>query len=280
MNCEAVREQIPAYVLGALTPREQSRLEGHVRGCPDCALELQESLAAARGLAALAPQTDPSPTVKARLLGRIRKQAQPRRGGLFSRPALGWQTALAGSLGLLLAALVGVGLMVNREMNGLESQTQGLQELVEAQRQEIRDMAESQTEAVVVNTQAARRQYVLVSMLATPDIHVFWAERSEEYPQVRGMVLTSPDQRWGLLAGIGLKALPADQEHRVWLQRNGEFVYVGTLTVDDTGWGQTTLRPSQPLSDFQGILVTIEPLEGIHMPIGPAVFSATMAQTQ
>jgi hypothetical protein len=123
--------------------------------------------------------------VKARLLGRIRKRAQPRRDGLFSRPALGWQTALAGALGLLLAAL-GVGLMANREMNSLESQTQVLQELVEAQRQEIHDMAESQTEAVVVNTQAARRQYVLVSMLATPDIHVFWANRNEEYPPGAG----------------------------------------------------------------------------------------------
>jgi hypothetical protein len=55
---------------------------------------------------------------------------------------------------------------------------------------------------------------------------------------------------------------------------------MGTLTVDDTGWGQTTLQPSQPLSDFQGIFVTIEPLEGIHMPIGPAVFSATMGHAQ
>ena len=278
MNCEAVREQIPAYVLGALTPQERVRLEGHIRGCPDCALELQESLAVARGLAALATQTDPSPAVRARLLGRIRTRAQSRWGGLVPRPALGWQTALGASLSLLLAALVGMGFLVNREMNSLESQTQGLQELVAAQRREIHDMAESQAQAQVVNTQAERRQYILVSMLATPDVHVFWTERNQEYPQVRGVVMTSPDQRWGLLAGIGLKALPANQEHRVWLQKDNEFVYVGTLPVDDTGWGQTTLRPPQPLSDFQDVFVTIEPLEGIQWPIGPEVFSAKMPQ--
>ena len=286
MSCESVREQIPAYVLGALTGREGARLESHLRQCPECSRELQESLNATSRLAAGVPQVEPPPTVKAALLRRVRESSRPRGMSPVLRFAPAWQTALA-----VLTVVVGGGLLAffiltRQHMGELEAQAQELQELVEkqgqdmgeleAQTQEIQEMVEKQGPPAPLKRQAARQQYTLVSMLAYPARNVYWAERNTRFPRVRGMVMTSPDARWGLMATVGLNVLPPGRGYQVWLEHNGERVSAGTFTVDESGWGQISLRPDKPLSQFHSVLVTVEPLEGSASPQGPLVFRARL----
>ena len=90
------------------------------------------------------------------------------------------------------------------------------------------------------------------------------------------MVLTSGNARWGILATVGLDILPPDKEYQVWLQHEGQVTTAGTFNVDESGWGQITLRPAQTLEDFQSIIVTVEPRDGSAEPTGPQVFRANM----
>lgn len=267
MSCEWAQEQIPSYVLGALRRRDQTRLEAHLAKCSACTWELQGSLEASIHLAASVPQIDPPSTLKEALFERIRRDAQWRARFAFLQPVLSRRVAFATGAAALLVAVAALTLTLTtrQEMNDLLVQTLELQEMVQ-----------NQAQPVVFSPQPAREQYSLISMLARPDKHIYWAERSMRNPEVRGMVLTTANFRWGILATVGLDILPPGKEYQVWLQHEGQVTKAGTFRVDGSGWGQITLRPAQSLEDVQSIVVTVEPRDGSHQPTGQQVFRANM----
>ncbi len=55
MTCPGAADGLGAYVLGALDPAARAQFEEHLRGCPSCALELEEF----RGLPALLDRVRP-----------------------------------------------------------------------------------------------------------------------------------------------------------------------------------------------------------------------------
>jgi hypothetical protein len=223
-------------------------------------------LEATQELAQAVPQVEPAATVKLELLRRVREAQERRHTGPLLRPAVAWQAALAVSLVGLLATLLTVTLLTRHDMAALETRTHQLSATVQRER----------LQQASVRAQEAGEQYALVSLLAAPDRHVYWAERHFVYPQVRGMVMTAADERWGLLTAVGLEPLPQDKRYQVWLQRDAQRISGGTFTVDETGWGQITLRPAEPLSNFQSLLVTVEPREGSALPTSPPVFRARL----
>ena len=264
MTCEWAREQIPSYVLGALGPRERARVEAHLTRCPECTRELQGSLDASSHLAASVPQVDPPPGLKEGLFDHIRQEAQWETRLTPLRPLLSWRGGLATAAALLLVALGAVTLTMRQEMDDMKAQTQDLQKMVQNQPQRL-----------VVSPESARQQYDLVNMLARTDKHIYWAERSSN---VRGMMLTSANGRWGILTTVGLEILPPDKEYQVWLQRDDQVSTEGTFNVDESGWGQLTLRPAQSMLDLQSIVVTVEPRGGSPQPTTPHVFRANMTE--
>lgn len=67
MNCDDVRELAGAYALDALSLEERVKLETHVESC-DLHDDLASLRAAALGLAATAPEHEPSPGLGARII--------------------------------------------------------------------------------------------------------------------------------------------------------------------------------------------------------------------
>jgi anti-sigma factor ChrR (cupin superfamily) len=66
---EELREVGSLYSLGILPPEQMRLLEEHLRqGCPSCMEEIDSFLSVADELAHLAPQIDPSPGLRAKLL--------------------------------------------------------------------------------------------------------------------------------------------------------------------------------------------------------------------
>lgn len=115
MNCDEAEDLIGAYVLGALPFESLADIGEHLATCgnhPDAA-ELQR---VASSLALAAPEMDPPPTLKARLMDAVRAeagQAEARDRGqgllrglqrLVARPAFPY--ALAGSLAVAVVAVV------------------------------------------------------------------------------------------------------------------------------------------------------------------------------
>lgn len=69
-------DALGAYALGACTPDEADAVATHLAGCADCAAELHKLEIGARALLADVPQMAPPPQVKARLMERVRADAE------------------------------------------------------------------------------------------------------------------------------------------------------------------------------------------------------------
>jgi anti-sigma-K factor RskA len=70
------RELIEVYALGALDEQDRATLEAHLAaGCPDCSKALQEARWLVSQLAYLAPPAEPSDMLRARLLQKVRTEA-------------------------------------------------------------------------------------------------------------------------------------------------------------------------------------------------------------
>jgi anti-sigma-K factor RskA len=107
---ESRRDELAAYLLGALEPGEEAALERHLEECPDCRAELRWLRPAVQLLPESVPPVEPSPELRARLLAEVEADAArpapaaaPARRGrrLFS----GWRP-VAGLASLALIAAV------------------------------------------------------------------------------------------------------------------------------------------------------------------------------
>ena len=65
------KEQLPAYLLGALSPGEKTDLEHHLGGCSECQSELTWLAPAKERLVNEVDQVEPSPRLKSRVMAAV-----------------------------------------------------------------------------------------------------------------------------------------------------------------------------------------------------------------
>jgi anti-sigma-K factor RskA len=101
---ERRRDELAAYLLGALEPGEAAELERHLAGCEECRTELEWLRPAVQLLPESAPRVEAPPELRGRLMEQVRSEAE---SAPAPRPARRWSI---GSWGLRplagLAALV------------------------------------------------------------------------------------------------------------------------------------------------------------------------------
>lgn len=110
------REEIGAYLLGALTDLERQAFEQHLEGCAECREEVERLRPAAEVLPRSVEQVEPPPSLKASLMKvvetevRARPDAAPARRPFWERfmPRVP-RPALAAAAALALGLLAGVG---------------------------------------------------------------------------------------------------------------------------------------------------------------------------
>jgi anti-sigma factor RsiW len=108
------REEIGAYLLGALTDLERQAFERHVAACAECRDELERLRPAADALPRSVEQVEPPPGLKTSLMEVVESEARERSGA----PAAGRRTSprirlpsLAGFRPVLVAAALALGLV-------------------------------------------------------------------------------------------------------------------------------------------------------------------------
>ena len=102
---EARRDELAAYLLGALEPAEAAALEQHLAGCEECRTELTWLRPAAQMLPESVERVEPPPELRARIMGEVRSGAEPEKARRRSRrPLLGLRPAIGLATALLLAA--------------------------------------------------------------------------------------------------------------------------------------------------------------------------------
>ena len=110
-----MKDQIPAYLLGALEPAELADFQHHLDGCAECQAELRWLEPSVASLAAGVEQFEPSGDLKRRVMGEVERDARaavpqvepsPKRRRWFKLPDLSPGFAVAGAMALVVAILV------------------------------------------------------------------------------------------------------------------------------------------------------------------------------
>jgi len=106
------RDDVAAYLLGALEPGEAAELERHIAGCAECEEELQRLRPAVHVLPETVDPIEAPPALRGRLMEQVRAEAPAPQAPLPARRSRRWRLGprpLAGlaTLALILAAIAG-----------------------------------------------------------------------------------------------------------------------------------------------------------------------------
>ncbi|MBI4203133.1 MAG: anti-sigma factor [Chloroflexi bacterium] len=267
MNCSTIQDLLPSYALGALEPSEREAVEAHLPLCSECVVIARDYLQAAASLSTAQVEVEPPSGLKERILRQIARMPQQLpmfamsgitgyRIGRWTLPSIfHWATPAAAALSLLFAGalLLTVGDM-QEEMRLLRSESELMEEKILEQRE-------------------------LAYFSSTPGVDTVMLESDSTQGRVKGMMLVNKDRTWGMLLSQGLEHR-GGMGYQLWLIKDGQRVSGGTFYVDETGWAVFYVRFPQPLTQFNSIGVTMEPLEGSPGPTSSAVLSARIQQLQ
>lgn len=233
----ALRENIPAYALGALDAEEAASLQAHLQTCETCREELAGYRALSDGLLAAMPPRQPSPALRRRLQGRLpgaRKAPRP-------RISWSWGGLTAGAAFLLLLALSLFSLTQLRQIN---QQQAALLRQARTDQAALAMLSYTSTQALAVNG-----------------------------GQITGTLLLNRDHNTAMLITWDMPQLPANRTYQVWfINPNGGRVSGGIFRPDSGGsYTAAMLWPEESLSAYTGLGVTIEPAGGSPQPTGQRV---------
>jgi hypothetical protein len=108
------RDEIGAYLLGALTDLERQAFERHMAGCAECRDELERLRPAAEVLPRSVEQVEPPPGLKTSLMEVVDREARERSGALAAHRRRPWRIrlpSLAGIRPALVAGALALGLL-------------------------------------------------------------------------------------------------------------------------------------------------------------------------
>src|SRR5512138_1679240 len=232
-----LRENIPAYALGALDAEEARALEAHLQTCEACRAELAEYRLLGDNLVAALPPRQPSPALRRQLQSRLpsaQKKVRPRFTWNFAQ--LATAAAFVLLLGLNLASFL-----------------------------QVRDLQRQQAD---VRDQLQGNQAAL-AMLSYPGTESLPIEAGN----ISGTVLLDRERNSAALIAWNLPALPQQQTYQIWwIQPDGHRVSAGTFRPQaDLPYTTQPCFSTQSVSNFVGLGVTVEPAGGSPQPTGPRV---------
>jgi anti-sigma-K factor RskA len=267
-NGEHIRlEELELYALGTLPSTEAAALlEAHVSDCAECTANLAQARGNVALLAFAAKQEQPSASVKAELMGRVRanreaagRQATPttfpgqKDNDAMIRPPkpsnewLNWLLVAAA----ITLAVVSVGLSLeNRRITAeLDKQRKAAEAM-------IRDHDQIEK---------------LVTALASPDTITVKLNGPDTTTNSTGVVKYSPKEGV-VLYSADLPALPPDKSYQMWLvPANGAPISAGILGPGGKPWGNLWTAQVPANTQPKAFAVTIEPVGGMPQPTGPKV---------
>lgn len=231
------RENIPAYALGALDADESAALETHLETCASCRTELAEYRSLSQSLLTAVPPKQPPAALRKRLQSRLpgaQRPSRPQRTFSLSRLALG--LAVLALLALNLASFM-----------------------------QIRQVRAQQASLLnqVADAQAA------LALLSSPTLQVVAINGND----ISGTLLLDKQNNQAVLIARNLPALTEDRVYQIWLiEPDEERVSAGLFRPERGGtYATKVLSSSQPLTNYLGIGVTIEPVGGSEAPTGERV---------
>jgi anti-sigma-K factor RskA len=240
---EEVSELIPAYALGSLDAAEAVEVERHLRDCAACRLDLAAYEPVVDALALAAPDAEPSPALRLRLL------AEVAHSGAY-RGASSWVAAPAPPAPAPKAA-------------------PHPQNAPPAGSPWVRPAWASY--ALLILLAASLVALVWLAARTPEEPPVVSLTPSEVAPDASGELRFDPAGGAATLEVWRLPPLPADRQYQLWLIRDGERDSGAVFSVNDNGWAELPIDQAQSPEDFTGLGITIEPAGGSPGPTGERV---------
>ena len=236
MDHKQAEELLESYVVGALDEKELVSLEKHLsEGCDRCDRILSTLSDVPIKLARSAPERDPSPLIKKKILERISSsEYQYKRSGSFGRKYAGW----------LAAASLGVGLLVVLfRMGALENENQAL-------RNDILEMED------------------VTSLLSSPGMEFIDLRGIGPNERAFGKVVYDKNKGNGVVHMYQLPQTPEGMQYQIWVMWEGVPTSAGVFSVDEDGIAVLKLTGLPDPTKIASFDVTIEPAGGLVSPTG------------
>jgi anti-sigma-K factor RskA len=235
-----VMDLLPAFALGSLDEEEAAQVAQHLLGCPTCRVQLKGYETVVGRLALAAPDAEPPPRLKRRVMDHIETPSResvvgPRRAwwrklaSPFPRVTPVWAAASLALIALLIVSNLWWWQRTSREHQLV---TSGGMRVI-----------------AMVGTDAA--------------------------PAATGTLVISSDGEYGTLVVDGLPALDQDHQYQLWLIRDGQRTSGGVFSVNSEGYGALLLSSPQPLSSYPAFGITVEPAGGSPGPTGDKVLGSS-----
>jgi len=248
-----ISDLLPAYALNSLDTDEARQVANHLQTCDECYREYLGFQAVVDRLGFAASSMRPSPTLKGRLISRIRTVHSPRTEAgpvipwlkrlMPPRISMAWMTATAVIIVLLVANVWLV------------------EELAHYASAGVLAAATPMAAVTPVDLDTTLRTIALQST-------------SARY-QAKGMILVSSDGTKGMLVVDGLPGIAPKHVFQAWLGEQSQPSSAGILNVNNTGYGWVEIKqPPHPLHEYHYFGVTVEPDGGSTHPTGDRIVAA------
>jgi Anti-sigma-K factor rskA/Putative zinc-finger len=235
------REEIGAYLLGALTDDEREAFEQHLQDCLECRAEIEELRPAADALPRSVEQVEPPASLKTSLMEIVEREAREAAAGegeqtwaappARSRPPLRERLRLPSLRPALVVGALVLGLAVGFAV------------------------------AQLGGDEGAR------TVAATVD--------QNRIPQGGGDLRIEGDGEDGAILRVNdMPDLRGRQVYQAWVQRDGMVIPQPTFEVGPDGSGAVAVP--EDLSDAQAVLVTREPRGGATAPSEQPILSVPL----
>jgi anti-sigma-K factor RskA len=232
-----VIDLLPDYVLDVLTDEETCQVAEHLSICPTCQVELERLQQVADDLPLALVQTTPPSRVKDRLLASIHAQHNPASSPVQQTT---WQK-LASAFRTPLPAL-GLALIVILALGNL----------------------------------FLFRQLNLASQQSSTSMRVYALANTQDSPGAIGTMILDPNGKYGSLVVDSLANLDPGRQYQIWLTKGDERTSGGVFSVNNDGYASIEILSSLPLSQYDSIGITIEPVGGSPGPTGAKVLGGTL----
>jgi anti-sigma-K factor RskA len=240
-ECQSIEPLLPAYAVGSLEGDDVARVESHLPACPNCRALLSEYRSVAEGLLMAVPAVQPPDKVRRELIRQTESHSDRVSADNLpvQRTSL-WRWALAAGVAAVL--LVNIFL---------------LQQVVALRQEQVR------LEQNLSSGQVAQ------AIAAYPGARSALIQGDEAY----GTVVYDPDRSVAAMYAWGLPPLPAGKTYQVWLRGAGDERVSGGVfgSIGAKAFTLTVVRAPDPLQNYSGVGVTIEPDGGSPAPTGPNV---------
>ena len=278
MRCQEINEDLEAFVLGALEPRRERRIDAHIERCEECARLVRDYRLAAEQMALDVPLYRAPARLKDRIMAAIGAAPTLRPRSLLRMRLLGGAVAAV----LVTLAIGGVtwAVILSAEMSQLREDNRHLTELTTElseldneqritllrslsiarnEQQRVATTLEEQATTLEQQEAALEEQEALLVLALDPDLIPTELQGTQFAPDASCSYVWSTKQEVGALTCKNMPTTSFLLAYELWVVRGDTLVAVGAFVPRADGTAQLLVKfPEDSEGPVSNVWITLE----------------------